>query len=244
MEIVNLKLKDLKPYEQNTKKHPKEQVEDIAESIRQFGWQQPIVVDKNNEIIIGHGRYLASKMMGLDEVPCAIANDLTEEQIKKLRIVDNKTNESEWDLDMLLLELPDLNFDDFNFSFNLENEKEKQKDAIEDDYDLDAADKEVEHRAKLGDIYQLGNHRLMCGDSTNECDVDELVENATIDLLLTDPPYNVDYTANGSRDGIENDSFVSLNDYEQFLSLAFNNADKHLRAGGGILYLFCWQNGI
>lgn len=228
MKIVNLKVADLKPYEKNNKKHPKEQVEDIAVSIQSFGFKQPIVVDKENVIVIGHGRYEASKLLGLEEVPCVIADDLTDEQIRKLRIADNKTNESDWDIENLMFELKDLSFDEFNFDFDLPEEK---KEAEEDDYDFDKAIEEIEFKSKLGDIYQLGNHRLMCGDSTKEEDVDKLVDGADIDLLLTDPPYNVDYTANETRDGIKNDNFATNEQYVEFLSKAFANADKHLKQG-------------
>lgn len=117
MNIVNLDINLLKPYEKNNKKHPQSQVEDIAESIRQFGFKQPIVVDKDKVIIIGHGRFEAAKKLGLETVPCVIADDLTEEQVKKLRIVDNKTNESEWDIDSLMFEIKDLKFDEYNFDF-------------------------------------------------------------------------------------------------------------------------------
>lgn len=100
--IVNkINIQDIKPYENNAKKHDETQIKNVAESIKQFGFVQPIVLDKNNEIVIGHCRYEASKLLGLEEVPCVRVDDLTDEQVKKLRIVDNKANESPWDFDLL-----------------------------------------------------------------------------------------------------------------------------------------------
>jgi hypothetical protein len=113
----------LKPYEKNAKKHPAEQVEHIANSIREFGFRQPLVIDKDNVLVIGHGRLLAAKKLGLDTVPCVRADDLTDEQIKALRLADNKTNESEWDFDLLGDELDDiLKIDMSMFGFDAETE--------------------------------------------------------------------------------------------------------------------------
>lgn len=235
-DVVYIKLGEIRPYEKNTKKHPKEQIEDVAESIKSFGFKQPLVLDKNNVIIIGHCRYEASKLLGLDEIPCIIADDLNDEQVRKLRIADNKTNESDWDLDMLTAELEDLKFDEFNFKFD--EIKEKGKQAEEDNYDLDEADKKVAHRAKYGDVYILGNHRLMCGDSTKLEDVQKLVGDGKIDLLLTDPPYNVNYTANDTRDGIANDAFATNEQYVDFLSNAFKNADSVMELGASFYIFF------
>ena len=172
MKIVDIKVADIRPYEKNNKKHPQEQIEDVATSIKQFGFKQPLVLDKDNVIIIGHCRFEAAKLLGLETVPCVIASDLDEEKVRKLRIADNKTNESEWDMEALKFELQDLKFDEFNFEFNLPEEK---KEVEEDDYDFDKAMEEVEFKSKEGDIYKLGRHTLMCGDSTKEEDVDKLV---------------------------------------------------------------------
>ena len=228
MNIIEVKVSDIRPYEKNNKKHPQEQIEDVATSIKQFGFKQPLVLDKDNVIIIGHCRFEAAKLLGLETVPCVIASDLDEEKVRKLRIADNKTNESDWDMEALKFELQDLKFDEFNFEFNLPEEK---KEVEEDDYDFDKAMEEVTFKSKHGDIYKLGRHTLMCGDSTKEEDVDKLVGGGLIDLLLTDPPYNVNYTANESREGIENDNFSSPEEFTEFLTKAFENADKHLKDG-------------
>ena len=124
MEIRNISVKDLIPYDRNTKKHDKTQINNVAESIKQYGFVQPIVIDKNNTVVIGHCRLLAVKQLKMKEVPCVCVEDLTEEQVKALRIVDNKSNESEWDFDILPDELADLNLDDFDFDFGIDEEEE------------------------------------------------------------------------------------------------------------------------
>ena len=124
MDVINISVKDLIPYERNTKKHDKTQINNVAESIKQYGFVQPIVIDKNNTVVIGHCRLLAAKQLKMKEVPCVCVEDLTEEQVKALRIVDNKSNESEWDFDILPDELADLNLDDFDFDFGIDEEEE------------------------------------------------------------------------------------------------------------------------
>ena len=119
MNIQNINIKDLKPYPANTKKHSRKQINNVAESIDQFGFKQPIVIDKGGVIVVGHCRYLAAKKLGLKEVPTLVADDLTDEQIKKFRIIDNKVNESEWDMGFLQEELFDLDISDFDLDFNL-----------------------------------------------------------------------------------------------------------------------------
>lgn len=171
MKTIDLETKLLKPYELNSKKHDKEQINNVAESIKQFGWQQPIVVDKYYVIIIGHCRFEAAKQLKLETVPCIVADNLTEEQVKKLRVIDNKTNESDWDFDLLKQDICDLNFDGFEIDWGIPEEKAIGSD---DDFDIDAAVPE-EPTAQRGDVYQLGNHRLMCGDSTNPEDVRKLM---------------------------------------------------------------------
>lgn len=124
MEIRNISVKDLIPYDRNTKKHDKTQINNVAESIKQYGFVQPIVIDKNNTVVIGHCRLLAAKQLKMKEVPCVCVEDLTEEQVKALRIVDNKSNESEWDFDILPDELAELDLSDFDFDFGIDEEEE------------------------------------------------------------------------------------------------------------------------
>ena len=119
MEVRNISIKDLVPYDRNTKKHDKTQINNVAESIKQYGFVQPIVIDKDNVFVIGHCRLLAAKQLKMKEVPCVCVDDLTEEQVKALRIVDNKSNESEWDLDILPDELAELDLSSFDFDFGV-----------------------------------------------------------------------------------------------------------------------------
>ena len=127
MDIKNIEVKDLIPYEKNTKKHDDAQINNVAESIKQYGFVQPIVIDKNNVVVIGHCRLLAAKKLKTQEVPCVCVDDLTEEQVKALRIVDNKSNESDWLNDILELELPDVDLSAFDFDFGLDKKKGKEE---------------------------------------------------------------------------------------------------------------------
>ena len=127
MDIKNIAVKDLIPYEKNTKKHDDVQINNVAESIKQYGFVQPIVIDKNNVVVIGHCRLLAAKKLKMSEVPCVCVEDLTEEQVKALRIVDNKSNESDWLNDILELELPDVDLSAFDFDFGLDKKKDKEE---------------------------------------------------------------------------------------------------------------------
>lgn len=140
MNVQNVKIGVLKPYERNNKKHDKKQIDNVAESIRQYGFVQPIVVDKNNVVIIGHCRLLAAKQLGLKEVPCVSVEDLTDEQVRKLRIVDNKTNESEWDMDLLCEELGGLDLSAFDFDWGF-GEEDYSPDDYDDSFSLPDGDK-------------------------------------------------------------------------------------------------------
>ena len=153
MEIRNILVKDLIPYERNTKKHDKTQINNVAESIKKYGFVQPIVIDKNNVVVIGHCRLLAAKQLKMKEVPCVCVEDLTEEQVKALRIVDNKSNESPWDFDILPDELAELDLSGFDFDFGIEDEEEETE-IVEDE--APEVDEDAEPIAKLGDIWQLG----------------------------------------------------------------------------------------
>lgn len=170
MNVQNRKLSELTPYPGNAKKHDEKQIANVAESIRQYGFVQPIVVDRDDVIIIGHCRALAAKKLGMDEAPCVSMDDLTPEQVNALRLVDNKSNESDWDFDLLAEELSGLDLSAFDFDWGLRDELNHS--VIEDDYNPVLP---AEPKSKIGDVYQLGNHRLMCGDSTSLTDVQKLV---------------------------------------------------------------------
>lgn len=223
MRIENRRLAELTPYLANAKKHDAAQVANVAESIRQFGFVQPVVVDRDGVIVIGHCRALAAEKLGMVEVPCVCVDDLTPEQVNALRLVDNKTNESPWDLDLLAAELPKLDLSAFDFEWGLQAQLNDE--VVEDDY---SPTPPAEPRSKQGEIYQLGRHRLMCGDSTSLTDVQKLLGGAQMDLLLTDPPYNVDYQ--GTAGKIKNDNMEDAA-FRQFLTDAFSNAAMVMKPG-------------
>lgn len=227
MEVRNVSIKDLIPYERNTKKHDKTQINNVAESIKQYGFVQPIVIDKNNTVVIGHCRLLAAKQLKMKEVPCVCVEDLTDEQVKALRIVDNKSNESPWDFDILPDELADLDLSDFDFDFGIYDDEEETE-IVEDE--APEVDEDAEPITKLGDIWQLGRHRLMCGDSTDKATVQLLMDGKKADMVFTDPPYGVDY------DGINNDSRSGL---EDLLTSAFENYKENCIDGASV---YCFHS--
>ena len=201
-------LTDIKPYQKNPRQ--KYDIQKVASSIKEYGFQQPIVVDTAGVIIVGHGRYQAAKSLNLETVPVIIA-DLPPEKAKAYRIADNKTNEySDWDIGLLQQEFTDLL--DVNFDLELtgfdHDELERlivgEKEGLTDE---DAVPETPEEPiAQLGDIYKLGEHRLMCGDSTSIDAVDKLINNERVEMMFTDPPYNVAFNGrSGKFDVIKND---------------------------------------
>lgn len=191
MEIIKLNINEVIPYSNNPRKNDNA-VDAVAESIKQCGYCSPIVIDEDNVILAGHTRLKALKKLKWKEVECVRKTGLTEEQKKKYRILDNKTNElAEWDFDLLEEEIDGLDFDGFDFGFEM-SEFEEPQTIIEDE--PPEVDEENEPITQLGDIWQLGRHRLMCGDSTDVLNYKHLTQGAKVDLVFTDPPYNVDYS--------------------------------------------------
>lgn len=243
MEIIYKKVDELIPYINNARTHNDEQVSQICASINEYGFTNPILIDENNSIIAGHGRLLAAKKLKMKEVPCIVLCGLTEAQKKAYIIADNKLAlNAGWNDELLKIEFENLKELDFDLNLtgfsadeideildNIEDDKEIQ----EDDFDGELPE---EPKAKLGDIYKLGNHRLMCGDSTKEEDVKNLVGEQKMDLLITDPPYNVDYEG-GSGMKIKNDN-MSGEEFHKFLVKAFTNANNFLKDGG---VFYCWH---
>lgn len=191
MEIVMRKVSELTPYEKNAKKHDKVQIDNVAQSIKELGWLQPLVIDKDGVVVVGHCRLLAAKKLKQKEVPCLIADDLTDEQIKKYRVLDNKLNESPWDLNLLAEDIEGVDFSEYDIDFGLDAESGggiTTNDIVEDDFDVTPPE---QPKSKLGDIFQLGNHRLMCGDSTDTDAWKRLMDGDKADMVFTDPPYGV-----------------------------------------------------
>ena len=200
MNIIEKRLNEIIPYEKNPRKND-EAVKYVAESIKQFGFKVPIVIDKNNVIIAGHTRHKAAKKLNLKTAPCIIADDLTEEQIKAFRLADNKVSEmAEWDFGLLEEELEDI-FDIDMEAFGFDLGEEEEAEVVEDDFNSEPPE---EPKAKLGDIYQLGNHRLMCGDSTSVADVEKLMDGVKADMVFTDPPYGISVVGGDGKVGASN----------------------------------------
>lgn len=234
MMIYELYTTDLIPYENNPRNND-EAVEVVMKSIEQFGFKVPIVIDQDYVIVTGHTRLKAAQRLGLEKVPCIMADDLTPEQIKAFRLADNKTSEyATWDMSKLELELDELNdleFDMSDFGFTV-----KEEDLAGDNFDFDGAVAEVEEPiTKPGDIWQLGRHRLMCGDSTKAKDFDKLMDGYKAKLVITDPPYNVDYTG-GTGMKILNDS-MDDSSFRRFLFDAYARMFENMMSGAPI-YVF------
>jgi site-specific DNA-methyltransferase (adenine-specific) len=244
MEIIQMKIADVIPYERNPRINDGA-VEVVAASIKEFGWRAPLVVDENNVIICGHTRLKAAEHLGLDTVPVHVAKGLTPEQIKAYRIADNKTGEiAEWDFDLLPLELADLQNMDFDLSVLGFDTSELDKILNGDDVvavgqtDPDEVPETPETPvSKSGEIYQLGNHRLMCGDSTNSVDIEALMNGEKANLLLQDPPYNVAYEGGTAEHlTIQNDNMDDAA-FFNFLTDAFKCAVEVMTPGAAF-YIF------
>lgn len=244
-----VKVKDLKPYENNARTHSEEQIDKIVRSIKEFGFINPVLIDGNYGIIAGHGRVMGAKRLGMEEVPCLFIEDLSDEQKRAYILADNKLAlDAGWDDEILkkeILELSKLDFDISLTGFELDDFNFEQEDIEfqEDDYDVESHLPELA-KSKLGDIYQLGNHRVMCGDSTNPDDIDQLLDGAEMDLCVTDPPYNVNYeesvagqssTTRVNRD-ISNDK-MDDNTFYNFL-LAFYSQMLRTLKPNGAYYIF------
>ena len=238
MEIKQLKLKDLIPYANNPRK--KQAIDKVASSIKEFGWQQPIVVDQDMVIVVGHTRYQAAQKLGLDKVPVQIATGLTDAQIKAYRLLDNRANQDAlWDDDMLKIEVQDIDKMDIDLALTGFNEKELddllfvEQDGLTDE---DAVPENVEPKVKLGELWQLGDHRLLCGDSTSEADVAKLMDNQKADMVFTDPPYNVAFNGrSGKFDVIKNDNLKT----EEFNSFIDKFLDVMLKSKINTYYICC-----
>jgi len=241
MKIEIADITTIKPYENNPRKLKDSAIEKVAMSLKEYGFRQPIVVDKDRIIVVGHTRYRASKKLGFKEVPITIADNLTPEQINAYRIADNRTaEESEWDNELLKMEIKDLEAKDFKLDLLGFNEDQlndmlfEEKQGLTDEDEIPEAPEEP--ITKLGDIWKLGKHKLICGDATNKDTVKILMEDNKADLIFTDPPYNVNYSARtGIRSGkirdnmsyIKNDN-LSDDEFDNLLENSISNMFENL----------------
>lgn len=254
VELREVEIAALKPYERNAKQHGREQVERIARSIRELGFLSPCLIDQEMNVIAGHGRILAAKTIGMETVPCVFVEGLTEEQRKAYILADNRLTEmGEWDMDLVQQELAALAEADFDISitgFDTDLRFDDSMAQITDDgWTEDEVPAAEEPRSRIGDIYQLGNHRLMCGDSTDPDMVAALMDGTKADLIVTDPPYNIGLGGDESgaaqstdemsmRRKRQDDGAFLLNDnlgekeFVEFLTKAMTNAKDALRDGG------------
>lgn len=245
MQLQHKQVEVLIPYARNTRTHSDEQIAQIAASIKEFGFLNPVIVDGDNGIVAGHGRVMAARKLGIETVPTIDASHLTEAQKRAFIIADNKIAlNAGWDSDLLAIEIADLQSVEFDldllgFSADelaglLPSEDEGATGLTDPD---EAPVAPVNPATIPGDKWLLGNHRLLCGDSTSHADVKTLIGDALVDLLLTDPPYNVAYEG-GTKDAlkIKNDS-MSDESFRKFLSDAFRAADAVLKAGA-VFYIW------
>ena len=217
MELFNKKISEIRPYENNPRDNSKA-IDAVAASIKEFGFKVPIVIDKNGVIVAGHTRYEASKKLGLEEVPCVIADDLTDEQVKAFRLADNKTAElASWNPELLEVEMSGIeSIDMTEFGF-IEPEKTEEVNELVEDEIPQIPEEPI---AKLGDVWELGGHRLICGDSTDIAVIDRLMDGVKADMVFTDPPYgmNLDTDFSGMQNHLDfakEKGFTGGKKYEQ-----------------------------
>ena len=249
MQIILKSVDELTPYDRNPRRNDRA-VDKVAASIKEFGFKAPIVIDTKNEIVCGHTRYKASQKLNLTQVPCIMADDLTPDQIKAYRLADNMVAEfSEWNNDLLTIELADIPLDMTEFGF-ADPAGDDNTEAEEDNYDTTPP---AEPTVSPGDLYYLGEHRLLVGDATKPEDMARLMGDAQADLVLTDPPYNVNYAdkeamlarstkygndrvEKGHAVGINNDHMADT-EFHDFLNVCFANVHAYTKPGGAA-YIF------
>ena len=237
----------LVPYARNARTHSKEQVLQIRASIREFGFLNPIIIDKDHNIIAGHGRVLAAKAEGISELPCVFVEHLTEAQKRAYILADNQlAHNAGWDAEMLSVEIAELKGVDFDLSLlgfdpaELSRLMTSAEDVIDDDFDVDG---ELQKPAmtKVGDLWILGKHRLICGDSTKAETFNRLMDGKLANLTVTDPPYNVNYE--GTAGKIQNDN-MSADKFYQFLLAAFQHTEQAMAKDASIYVFHAETEGL
>ena len=241
-EMQLISIDKLVPYVNNARTHSAEQILKLRSSLREFGFVNPIIIDREFNVIAGHGRLMAAKEEGIEEVPCVFVDYLTDAQKKAYILADNRmAMDAGWDDELLKIEMEELQNLGYDLEFTGFDEKEladlfgvDDKEVKEDEFDLTAALEKASF-VERGDVWFVGKHKLMCGDATSSEDVAKLMEDKKANLILTEPPYNVAFK---SSDGltIQNDS-MDNNDFYEFLYLSFKNMADHLE-NGGAAYVF------
>ena len=241
-EMQLISIDKLVPYVNNARTHSAEQIMKLRSSLREFGFVNPIIIDRDFNVIAGHGRLMAAKEEGINEVPCVFADFLTDAQKKAYILADNRmAMDAGWDEELLKIEMEELQNLGYDLGYTGFDEKEladlfgiDDKEVKDDDFDLTAALEKASF-VERGDVWFVGKHKLMCGDATSSEDVAKLMEDKKANLILTDPPYNVAFK---SSDGltIQNDSMKN-NDFYEFLFSSFKNMAEHLE-NGGAAYIF------
>lgn len=241
-EMQLISIDKLVPYVNNARTHSAEQILKLRSSLREFGFVNPIIIDREFNVIAGHGRLMAAKEEGIEEVPCVFVDYLTDAQKKAYILADNRmAMDAGWDDELLKIEMEELQNLGYDLEFTGFDEKEladlfgvDDKEVKEDEFDLTAALEKASF-VERGDVWFVGKHKLMCGDATSSEDVAKLMEDKKANLILTDPPYNVAFK---SSDGltIQNDSMKN-NDFYEFLFSSFKNMAEHLE-NGGAAYIF------
>jgi DNA modification methylase len=248
MKVEIWPIENLIPYTRNPRHIPQSAVNKVAASIREFGFRQPIVVDQNRVIIVGHVRLLAAQQLELTEVPVHVATELTVAQVNAYRLADNRTNqEATWDMEALALELANLKLEEFDLDltgFNLDEIDELLAEHTEGLTDEDAAPAVQEFAiSEPGDLWVLGKHRLLCGDSTSRDAVERLMGGQKADLVFTDPPYNVDYEGyTEEKLKIQGDQ-MTPEQFQHFLNSVFSSYIWALKPGGSmyVCHPSSWQ---
>ena len=241
-EMQLISIDKLVPYVNNARTHSAEQILKLRSSLREFGFVNPIIIDREFNVIAGHGRLMAAKEEGIEEVPCVFVDYLTDAQKKAYILADNRmAMDAGWDEELLKIEMEELQNLGYDLGYTGFDEKEladlfgiDDKEVKDDEFDLTAALEKASF-VERGDVWFVGKHKLMCGDATSSEDVAKLMEDKKANLILTDPPYNVAFK---SSDGltIQNDS-MDNNDFYEFLYLSFKNMADHLEKGGAA-YVF------
>ncbi len=236
------KCADLKPYENNARINDKA-IDAVANSIRDFGMNNPILIDENNIVVAGHARLKALEKLHIEETPVLVLSDLSEDKIKAFRIADNSTAQlAEWDLQKLQAELD--SFDIEMEQYGLQEQLDKIQQQIDADMAADLEEDEVPEPDEInqpiteeGDIWKLGRHFLMCGDCTKEEHVKKLLNETKIDLFVTDPPYNVDYEGKTKEALTISNDDMDEEEYLSFLKSAFSNADAYMKSGAAHFFI-------